>query len=121
MSSSSGGRGGVPTTGVGRDLAVFVILGALLAGYAFTRVEGTLAGYRIGALHAEEAELLREQQALKIELATRRAAGRIEQDARTRLGMVEPAPDAILPVARAAHAAIVVAKPTQVAISETPR
>lgn len=121
MSAANGGRGGVPTTGVGRDLAVFVTLGALLAGYAFTRVEGTLAGYRIGALHAEEAELLREQQALKIELATRRAAGRIEQDARTRLGMIEPAPEAILSIARPAHAAREVKVPTRVALSEAPR
>ncbi len=100
-------KSGVETRGVLRDLGLFAVLGAIAAGHAWARIEGTLAGYRLSAAHAEEAELLREQQALKIELATRRAAGRIEADARTRLGMVEPAPDQILLVGKAsAHAAL---------------
>jgi cell division protein FtsL len=92
------GKGGVATKGLFRDVALFAGLAAIASGYAYVRIEGTLAGYRLSAAQVEHHELLREREALQLELATRRAAGRIEADARERLGMVEPKPEDIIPV-----------------------
>jgi cell division protein FtsL len=88
----------VSTKGLLGDVLSFAALAAIASGYAFVRIQGTEAGYRLSEAQAEQHELLREREALKLELATRRAAGRIEADARSKLGMVEPAPDAIVPV-----------------------
>lgn len=91
-------RGSVGTRGVFSDLAMFAVIGLLASVHAWTRVQGTLTGYELSSAQAEQRELLRESRALRLELATRRAASRIEADARTRLGLVEPAPDSIFPV-----------------------
>lgn len=90
--------GSVGTRGVLGVACVCVLLAGLLATHAWTRVQGTLVGYSLSEAQGEQAELLREQKALNLELATRRAAVRIESDARTRLGMVEPDPARIIPL-----------------------
>jgi cell division protein FtsL len=99
----------VATRGILGDVLLFAALGAVASGYAFVRIQGTVAGYRLSAAQVEQHELLREREALKLELATRRAAGRIEADARARLGMVEPRPDEIVPVKAGRSKAPVVA------------
>jgi len=88
-------RGAVGTRGLAGSVAIFAALFALAAFHAWTRIEGTLAGYELSRAQVEHAELLREQQALRLELATRKGARRIEADARRRLGMTEPAPERI--------------------------
>ncbi len=103
------GKGGVATKGLWSDVALFALLAAIASGYAFVRIEGTNAGYRLSAAQVRQQELLREREALKLELATRRAAGRIEADARERLGMVEPAHDQIIPVKAPAKPAVAAA------------
>ncbi|MFO7156221.1 MAG: cell division protein FtsL [Pseudomonadota bacterium] len=89
-------RGAVQTRGVFRDLLIFTALGVLACGVAVIRVEGTRLGYELSRLQSEQNELLREQQALRIELATRRAPHNVEAEARRRLGMVAPSPDRIV-------------------------
>ncbi|HEY0838663.1 MAG TPA: cell division protein FtsL [Vulgatibacter sp.] len=93
-------RGAVGTKGVFRNLAFFAALCALASLHAWTRIEGTMAGYELSRAQVEHADLLREQKALKLELATRKGAKRIEADARGRLGMTEPAPDKIFAIER---------------------
>lgn len=88
-------RGAVGTKGLAGSVAIFAALCALAAVHAWTRIEGTLAGYELSRAQVEHAELVREQQALRLELATRKGARRIEADARGKLGMTEPAPDRI--------------------------
>ncbi len=95
-------RGFVPT------LAAALLLASLVGAHAWTRVEGTMVGYQLSSAQARQDELLREQRELELELATRRAAARIEGDARKRLGLVEPRPDQIyaLPVQAPANTAV---------------
>jgi cell division protein FtsL len=91
-------RGAVGTRGVFSDLVLFAAVGILASVHAWTRVQGTLTGYDLSAAQAEQRELLRESRSLRLELATRRAASRIEADAHARLGLTEPSPDRIYPV-----------------------
>lgn len=91
-------RGAVQTRGVIRDVAIFAAIGGLACGIALVRVEGTRMGYELSRLQSEQNELLREQQALRLELATRRAPHHVEAEARGRLGMVDPSPDRIVRV-----------------------
>lgn len=90
--------GGVETNGVWTAILACLILAALVGSHAWTRVEGTLAGYALSEAQAEQTDLLREQKSLQLELATRRAAVRIESDATRKLKMVEPSADRIIPL-----------------------
>lgn len=112
------GKGGVATTGVLGDVALFLALAGIASAYAFVRIEGTRAGYRLSAAQVRQHELLREREELKLELATRRAAGRIEADARSRLGMVEPRPDEIIPVRAGPAVAKPATRPAPLAAAE---
>lgn len=89
-------RGAVSVDGVGRAVLICLVAGLLLGAHAWTRVEATMVGYRLSSAQAEQDELLREKRELELELATRRAAARLDVDARKRLGMVPPAPDRII-------------------------
>jgi len=91
-------RGAVETRGVLGDLLVFLLIGAMAAVHAWTRIEGTMAGYALSSAQMEHSELLQEQKALRLELATRKSSRRIEAEAKGRLGMVKPAPDRIFPI-----------------------
>lgn len=93
-------RGAVETRSLWRDLAIFGVVGAVACTLAAIRVEGTRLGYELSSLQSEQNELLREQRALRLELATRRAPHLVEAEARERLGMVEPSPDRIVRVNR---------------------
>ena len=87
--------GATTTRGFVAGVGIACLLAVLVGAHVWTRVEGTMVGYRLSAAQAEQEDLLREQRELELELATRRAAGRIEGDARQRLGLVEPRPDQI--------------------------
>lgn len=88
-------QGAVGTKGFVAEVATFAVLCALASLHAWTRIEGTLAGYDLSRAQVEHADLVREQKALRIELATRKGARRVEADARAKLGMAEPTPDRI--------------------------
>lgn len=90
--------GAISTRGLAASVGACLLLATLVGAHAWARVEGTMVGYRLSAAQADQEELLREQRALELELATRRAAARIEGDARTRLGLVEPSPEQIIPI-----------------------
>lgn len=90
--------GAVATRGVLPTVGVCVLLALLVGSHAWTRVEKTLTGYALSEAQAEQTELLREQKTLQLELATRRAAVRIESDASRKLKMVQPAADQIIPL-----------------------
>jgi cell division protein FtsL len=62
--------------------------------WAHTRV--TAAGYRLGELQRAQEALRVERDRLEVEVATLRAPGRLEEFARTRLGMAPPAPGAVV-------------------------
>jgi cell division protein FtsL len=62
--------------------------------WAHTRV--TAAGYRLGELQRAQETLRVERDRLEVEVATLRAPGRLEEFARTRLGMAPPAPGAVV-------------------------
>ena len=87
--------GAASTRGIAARAGACLLLATLVGAHAWTRVEGTMVGYQLSSAQARQDELLREQRELELELATRRAAARIEGDARKRLGLVEPRPDQI--------------------------
>lgn len=89
-------RGAVSTRGVAADVLLFALVAALASIHAWTRIEGTMAGYALSAAQVEHSELLREQKALRLELATQKSSRRIEADAKKRLGLVKPSPDRIV-------------------------
>jgi cell division protein FtsL len=101
--------GAASTRGFAPTVAAALLLAALVGSHAWSRVEGTMAGYRLASAQALQEELLREQRQLELELATRRAASRIEGDARKRLGLVEPQRDQIIPIPAHAPAGSAVA------------
>ncbi len=77
---------------------------ALLAGtvlmlaYIWTRVEATRRGYVLSELTREHVTIAREHARLELQAAGLRAPGRIEQLARTKLGMAPPSADRIVEV-----------------------
>jgi cell division protein FtsL len=98
-------KGAVSTRGVAGRVAACLLIAAAIGANAWTRVEATLVAYSLSEAHAEHEDLLREQRALELELATRRAAARIEGDARRRLGLVEPDPAQVIDLPAAPPAA----------------
>lgn len=89
-------RGAVRTEALWGSIAVCVVLAVCAIGFAWARIEGTLAGYALSQAQSEHNELLREQRTLQLELATRRSTRKIEVDARKRLGLVEALPERII-------------------------
>lgn len=63
-----------------------------------------MAGYALSDAQREHAALLREQRALRLELATRKSSNQTEREARERLGMVKPSADRIFLVPAAPEA-----------------
>jgi cell division protein FtsL len=71
-----------------------LVAAALLQIWVRTRV--TEQGYRLSRLSAERSELVREHERLQLTAASLGSAQRIEDLARTRLGMGPPPPDRII-------------------------
>ena len=88
--------GAASTRGIAATAGACLLLATLVGAHARTRVEATMVGYQLSAAQAEQETLLRDQRELELELATRRAASRIEGDARDRLGLVEPGAEQII-------------------------
>ena len=92
-------RRGVHARGM-RQLALALIAcalvgsGALLQIWVRTRV--TEQGYRLSRLSAERQQLVRQHERLQLAAARLGSAQRIEELARTRLGMGPPPPDRVI-------------------------
>lgn len=86
---------GVSVTQVLLHLLPAVFLFALFAGVGFLHVTSRVLvvdmGYRLSRAEAEERSLTRENDRLKLELATLKSPARLEKLAREKLGMSMPA------------------------------
>jgi cell division protein FtsL len=76
--------------------ALAALLGAVGVFHVWSRTRVIEAGYALARLEAEHRRLASERDRLRIEVATLRAPGRLEQFARARLGMAPPAPGAVV-------------------------
>ncbi|MFP2928385.1 cell division protein FtsL [Pyxidicoccus sp. 3LG] len=96
----SSSRGSVSVTGVLLHLLPAVLLFALFAGVGFLHVTGRVLvvdmGYRLSRAEAESRTLTRENDRLKLELATLKAPARLERVAREQLGMSMPKGGAVV-------------------------
>ncbi|WP_338864346.1 cell division protein FtsL [Myxococcus stipitatus] len=100
MSKASSQRGSVSVTGVLMHLLPAVLLFALFAAVGILHVTSRVMvvdmGYRLSRAEAESRSLTRENDRLKLELATLKAPGRLERVAREQLGMAMPAGSAVV-------------------------
>ncbi|MFY2560836.1 cell division protein FtsL [Corallococcus terminator] len=98
--ASSSQRGSVSLTGVLLHLLPAVLLFSLFAGVGMLHVTSRVMvvdmGYRLSRAEAESRSLTRENDRLKLELATLKAPGRLERVAREQLGMTMPAGSAVV-------------------------
>ena len=96
-------RGSVSVTGVLLHLLPAVLLFALFAGVGMLHVTSRVLvvdmGYRLSSAEAESRTLTRENDRLKLELATLKAPARLERVAREQLGMAMPTGGAVVSVA----------------------
>ncbi|MBX7115725.1 MAG: cell division protein FtsL [Myxococcaceae bacterium] len=74
---------------------LFVTVGIV---HVTSRVLVVRVGYDLSRLDNENRLLVREQEQLKLEVATLKAPGRLEKLAQEKLGLVAPAPNALWPV-----------------------
>ncbi|MCP3162607.1 cell division protein FtsL [Myxococcus qinghaiensis] len=98
--ASSSQRGSVSVTGVLLHLLPAVLLFSLFAAVGMLHVTSRVMvvdmGYRLSRAEAESRSLTRENDRLKLELATLKAPGRLERVAREQLGMTMPAGSAVV-------------------------
>ena len=82
------------------DFATATLACGLIAlaalGHAYLRTRVTEEGYRLSRLSAESRELSREHEALQIRAAELKSPQRIEELARTKLGMAPPPVDRVV-------------------------
>jgi len=92
-------RGGAAGQSVLAELLPFVILAVAFVGvgvfHVTARVMVVEAGYRLSRLEGEHRALIRENDTLKLELATLKSPARLEKLARADLGMMPPPPGAV--------------------------
>ncbi|MDQ3263919.1 MAG: cell division protein FtsL [Myxococcota bacterium] len=102
-SRKSKGRG-ASAAGVVAELLPFVVLAVAFVGvgvfHVTARVMVVEAGYRLSRLETENREMIRENDTLKLELATLKSPARMEKLAREQLGMTPPPPGAVLSPSR---------------------
>lgn len=79
-----------------RTTVAVAALGSVGLFHVWTHTRVTAAGYALGDLNAAHARLAAERDRLRMEVATLRAPGRLEQFARARLGMAPPAPGSVV-------------------------
>ena len=96
-------RGSVSVTGVLLHLLPAVLLFALFTGVGILHVTSRVLvvdmGYRLSRAEAESRTLTRENDRLKLELATLKAPARLERVAREQLGMAMPKGGAVVSLA----------------------
>ena len=104
MSVAIEGRKGVSLGVIFFELLPAALLVVLFATVGIVHVTSRVlvvkVGYQLSALDQASAELTREHDRLKLELATLRSPGHLESIARQKLQMGPPAPSAILHVKR---------------------
>lgn len=76
----------------------FAALAAVGTFHAWAHSRVAQSGYELARLEVDHRRLIAERDHLRLEVATLRAPGRLEQFARTRLGMASPASGAVIPV-----------------------
>lgn len=77
-------------------LMLFLFFAAAGVVHVTSRVMVVDAGYKLSRLQNEQRTLARENSKLRLELATLKSPGRLEQLARTKLGMAPPHPGSVL-------------------------
>jgi cell division protein FtsL len=96
-------RGSVSVTGVLLHLLPAVLLFALFAAVGILHVSSRVLvvdmGYRLSRAEAESRTLTRENDRLKLELATLKAPARLERVAKEQLGMAMPKGGAVVSLA----------------------
>lgn len=75
-------------------LGVLILVGALL--YVWQQIHVVRLGYEIERLRETQAALEQENKALRLEMGQLRSLKRVENIARTRLGMVTPKPGQVV-------------------------
>lgn len=102
-SRKSKGRGATGASVVA-ELLPFVVLAVAFVGvgvfHVTARVMVVEAGYRLSRLETENRAMIRENDTLKLELATLKSPARLEKLAREQLGMTPPPPGAVLSPSR---------------------
>jgi cell division protein FtsL len=93
--ANASSRGGGAMRALGAA-ALAALLGAVGVFHVWSRTQVIDAGYELARLETEHRRLASERDRLRIEVATLRAPGRLEQFARVRLGMAPPAPGAVV-------------------------
>ena len=84
-------RNGAELRALAAWLAIFVGSGVLIAlGHVWLRLQAVDLGYRLSATRQVVEKLEREGHELTVEAATLDTPGRLEEVARTRLGMMRP-------------------------------
>ena len=101
--AAAGTRGTVSVVGVLAHLLPAVAVMVLLTAVGLVHVTGRVmvvdAGYRLSRAEAESRALQRENDRLKLELATLKTPARLERLAREKLGMGLPATGAVIALA----------------------
>jgi len=80
-------------------LVIALVTGAFVA-HLYVRFEGVRLGYETNRARAARTRLLLERRELRLELASLKSPGRVETEARERLGMEIPDHRRIVPVGR---------------------
>lgn len=75
-------------------LGALILVGVLL--YVWQHIHVVRLGYEIERLREEQAALVQENKALKLEMGQLRSLKRVEEIARQRLGMVTPKPGQVV-------------------------
>ena len=75
-------------------LGVLILVGVLL--YVWQHIHVVRLGYEIERLRETQAALVQENKALRLEMGQLRSLRRVEEIARTRLGMVTPKPGQVV-------------------------
>jgi cell division protein FtsL len=107
MTESFLGRGASPSTvrravdkrgllDFGAATTACALLAVAALGHAYLRTRVTEEGYRLSRLSAESHDLAREHEALQISAAELKSPQRIEELARTKLGMSAPSVDRVV-------------------------
>ena len=81
-------------------LGILILLGALL--YVWQHIHVVRLGYEIERLRENQAALVQENKTLRLEMGHLRSLKRVEEIARTRLGMVTPKPGQVVQISEPA-------------------
>lgn len=99
---AAAGKGRVTVGAVLLHLLPAILVCGIFAGVGIVHVTSRVmvvgVGYSLSKLEAENRELVRENDRLKLELATLKSPLRLEKVAREQLGMIPPPPGSVIPL-----------------------